>query len=178
MPCTMSQFITPHKTLGPRSTRPNDTMQQRGAGLIEVLVAVLILALGLLGMAGLQANALKTNQSSYARTQAVMLSYYMLDAMRADRTRAIDATLPYNTGAIASGVIGSVCSSTAITGSALADNTRKDWIGSLKLNLGDLNTTCGAVFCDATGLCIVQITWDDSRAGGLGQQRFETSTRL
>lgn len=164
--------------LQPRSTEWQRAKLQRGVGLIEVLVAVLILSLGMLGMAGLQANALKANQSSYARTQAVMLSYYMLDAMRADRTMAIDATLPYNTGALTSGVIGSVCSAATITGSSLADNTRKDWIGSLKLNLGDLDTTCGAIFCDSTGLCIVQITWDDSRAGGAGQQRFETSTRL
>ena len=81
--------------------RPSGIHHQRGVGLIEILVAVLILALGLLGMAGLQANALKTNQSSYARGQAVMLSYYMLDAMRADRASALSLT--YNTGAVSAG---------------------------------------------------------------------------
>ncbi len=151
--------------------------RQRGVGLIEILVAVLILALGLLGMAGLQANSLKTSQSSYARGQAVMLSYYILDAMRADNAAAL--SLAYNTGSVSGGVIGPICSSGAITGAAsLANNNLKDWIDSLKANLGDENTTCGAINCDVTGICTVQITWDDSRAGGLGAQRFETTSRL
>lgn len=165
--------MRPVRTLrahGPAASR------QRGVGLIEILVAVLILALGLLGMAGLQANALKTNQSAYARGQAVMLSYYILDAMRADRSAAV--SLAYNTGAVSGGVITPICSPLAITGTALADNNRKDWINSLKTSLGNENTTCGAIDCDVTGLCTIQITWDDSRAGGLGAQRFETQSRL
>ncbi len=151
--------------------------RQRGVGLIEVLVAALILALGLLGMAGLQASALKTNQSSYARGQAVMLSYYMLDAMRTDRAAAM--SLNYNTGTISAGVIGPICNPLAITGATLADNNRRDWIQSLRVNLGDEDTTCGAISCEVTtGVCTIQITWDDSRAGGLGAQRFETTSRL
>ncbi len=147
---------------------------QRGVGLIEILVAVLILALGLLGMAGLQANALKTNQSSYARGQAVMLSYYMLDAMRADRSAAL--SLAYNTGSM--GVLTPICNPLAITGANLADNNRRDWINSLKIGMGNADTTCGAIDCDVTGVCTVQIIWDDSRAGGLGAQSFETKSRL
>jgi len=155
-------------------------MQQRGVGLVEVLVAVLILALGLLGMAGLQASALKSNQSSNARTQAVMLSYYMLDAMRADRARAIGTALPYNTGTVTNGVIASHCAATNVPGTTtLADKTRRDWLASLKINLGDDANTCGAILCTAlTGDCTIQITWDDSRAGGQGAQRFETKSRL
>ncbi|MDZ4129161.1 MAG: type IV pilus modification protein PilV [Hydrogenophaga sp.] len=149
---------------------------QRGVGLIEVLVAVLILALGLLGMAGLQANALKTNQSSYGRTQAVMLSYYMLDAMRADRNNA--ALQNYNTGAIAGGVIEPACSANVFNQPNLLDNTRKDWLESLKFALGNADSTCGAIHCEVTGECTIQITWDDSRAGGSGQQRLETRSRL
>lgn len=142
---------------------------QRGASLIEVLVAVLILALGLLGMAGLQASALKGNQSSYGRAQAVMLSYYMLDAMRADRDTAV--ALGYN--------MVQTCSPDAITTTDLSGNTRQDWLQSLRDALGDEDTTCGVINCDAvTGNCVVQVFWDDSRAGGLGNQRVETRSRL
>ena len=160
-----------------RAAQPGAS-RQRGVGLIEVLVAVLILSLGMLGMAGLQTRALKANQSSYARTQAVMLSYYILDAMRADRATALGGTFPYNTGTLSSGVIDPICDAATLTGTTLADNIRKDWIDSLKTNLGDAASTCGAILCEASGNCTIQITWDDSRAGGLGEQRFETKSRL
>ena len=145
--------------------------RQRGVGLIEILVAVLILSLGLLGMAGLQANALKANQGSYTRSQAVMLSYYILDAMRADRAAAVG--LSYNMNA--------TCSPGAITTTDLPGNTRRDWLTSLRVGLGDANTTCGAITCDALGNCVVSITWDDSRAsGGTTQtlQTFQTRSRI
>ena len=46
---------------------------QRGAGLIEVLVAVVILAIGLLGMAGMTASSIKFNQMSRMRGTGVLL---------------------------------------------------------------------------------------------------------
>ena len=57
---------------------------QRGVSLLEVLVAVVILSVGLLGLAGLQLSALRNNQSSAERSNAVMLTYSILEAMRAD----------------------------------------------------------------------------------------------
>lgn len=141
---------------------------QRGVGLIEVLVAVLVLSLGLLGMAGLQASALRANQSSYGRTQAVMLSYYMLDMLRTDRAGAVG--LAYNMPA--------TCSPGAITTADLSGNSRKHWLQSMRTTLGEADTTCGAIACDAAGLCTITITWDDSLAGGLGNQTFTTSSRL
>ncbi len=72
--------------------------RQRGTTLIEALVAVVILSIGLLGMAGLQANALKLNQTSLQRSQATILAYTILDQMRSDTAAAktgdydIDAT--------------------------------------------------------------------------------------
>lgn len=57
---------------------------QRGVTLIEVLVAMVVLSVGLLGMAGLQVSSLRANQSSYIRTQAVSQAYDILDEIRAD----------------------------------------------------------------------------------------------
>ncbi len=61
---------------------------QRGVGLIEVLIAVLVLSIGLLGMAGLQVASMRNNQSAYQRGMAVVQGYYIADAMRSDRTNA------------------------------------------------------------------------------------------
>jgi type IV pilus assembly protein PilV len=65
-------------------------MRQRisGVTLIEVLVAVLVLSLGLLGYAALLAFSLKANQSANFRTQATVLAYEVLDMIRANRVNA------------------------------------------------------------------------------------------
>lgn len=60
----------------------------RGSTLIEVLVAVVILSVGLLGLAGLQMISLQSNQSAYTRSQASLLAYDLVDQMRARRTAA------------------------------------------------------------------------------------------
>lgn len=65
-------------------------MRRRAAGvtLIEVLVAVLVLSIGLLGYAALLAFSLKANQSANFRTQATVLAYEALDMIRANRVNA------------------------------------------------------------------------------------------
>lgn len=59
--------------------------RQNGATLIEVLVAVLVLSFGLLGLGALQSVSLRSNSNSYLRTQAVNLSYQIIDELRANR---------------------------------------------------------------------------------------------
>jgi type IV pilus assembly protein PilV len=56
----------------------------RGFTLLEVLVAVLIFSLGLMGLAGLLAVSVKTNHAAYLRTQATFLAQGMADRMRAN----------------------------------------------------------------------------------------------
>lgn len=73
-----------------RSTLANGAIQQRGATLIEVLVAVLLLSFGIVGLAGLQMNGTKFNHGSYLRSQGTALAYDMADRIRAN----IDACLP------------------------------------------------------------------------------------
>lgn len=53
-----------------------------GFTLVEVLVALLVLSIGLLGLAALQSTALQFNTDSYQRTQATLLAYDILDRMR------------------------------------------------------------------------------------------------
>jgi type IV pilus assembly protein PilV len=60
------------------------TGSQAGFTLLEVLVALLVLSIGLLGLAALQTLSLKFNHQSYERTQAVIRAYDMLDRIRAN----------------------------------------------------------------------------------------------
>lgn len=58
--------------------------KQRGVSLLEVLIAVIVLSLGLLGLAGLQMTAMRNNQSAFERTNAIMHIYSLSDILRAD----------------------------------------------------------------------------------------------
>lgn len=58
---------------------------RRGFSLVEVLVTVLVLAIGLLGIAGLQLKGMQFNHSAYVRSQATFLAYDLLDRMRSNR---------------------------------------------------------------------------------------------
>jgi type IV pilus assembly protein PilV len=64
--------------------------QETGIALIEVLVAVLVLAIGLLGMAAMQAQSTKMTNGAEQRTQAVLLTADMMDRMRANRPNISD----------------------------------------------------------------------------------------
>lgn len=55
----------------------------QGFTLIEVLVALFVLAVGLLGLAMLQTTGLRLNTDSYSRTQATYAAYDIIDKMRA-----------------------------------------------------------------------------------------------
>lgn len=59
-----------------------------GFTMIEVLVAVFVLSLGLLGLAMLQVESMKHNTDAYLRTQATMLAQDIIDRMRANAAAA------------------------------------------------------------------------------------------
>ena len=52
--------------------------------MIDVLVAMVVLSIGLLGLAGLQATGLRYNHGAYLSTQATLQAYDMADRMRAN----------------------------------------------------------------------------------------------
>lgn len=148
----------------PMKTRflPVDSSRQSGVGLIEVLIAVLVLSIGFLGIAALEAMSLSTNNSSYARSMATINAYSILDAMRADiaNAKAGSYNAPTNTP-----VKGGSCPA---PGTTLSTQQLSVWCGSLAATLGATDNTQGTVNCDTNGNCTITITFDDSRAGAGG----------
>lgn len=131
-------------SLGPRS--------QRGAGLIEVLIAVLIMGIGLLGVAAMQATALRNNQSALERTQATIQTYSILDAMRANRQRAIAGD--YN--------MARTCIVPA-TGGTLAQKDIHNWFADMQ-NTHSMGSGACASIAQNGNQFVVTVDWDDSRA--------------
>lgn len=61
-----------------------------GVSLLESLIALLILSIGLLGLAGLHTQSMQYNYDAYHRTQATNLAYDISERMRANRLEAMD----------------------------------------------------------------------------------------
>ena len=61
---------------------------QQGFSMIELLVALLVLSIGLLGVAALMATSMRNSQSANYRTQATNLAYEITDAVRANLINA------------------------------------------------------------------------------------------
>jgi type IV pilus assembly protein PilV len=68
---------------------------QRGFTLIEILVTVVLISVGLLGVAALQLTTLRGNQEAYVRSQASALANDILDRMRANSTNFRSDANPY-----------------------------------------------------------------------------------
>jgi len=62
---------------------------QNGFTLIEGLVALLVLSIGMLGLAALQSSGIRFNHDAYMRTQATTLAYDVIENLRIDRDNAI-----------------------------------------------------------------------------------------
>jgi type IV pilus assembly protein PilV len=153
---------------------PRTTTNQSGVGLIEVLVAVLVLSIAFLGIAALQAMSLSTNNSAMARSMATVASYSILDAMRADISSAQNGD--YNNAADAP-LKASNCPTTVGT---LAQTQLGQWCSQLGHGLGATATTTGSINCtkiDSTADCTVTISFNDSRAGAGGSSNQQVVTR-
>lgn len=138
---------------------------QSGFGLIEVMIAVVILAIGLLGVGATLAVTLRNNQSSMHRTQASIQAHAAMDMMRADKANAVIGK--YNLSSWTC----DAPSDDNSQGAALAS-----WMGALKSELGP--DACGRIVCSNL-LCSVDVKWDDSRGmEGEQEQTFSIASRL
>lgn len=104
---------------------------QRGVGLIEVLVTVLLLGTSLLAISALQVRSLKQNHEALVRTQANIFAYDVLERVR-------------------------MASPMAPSPLVLPAQDDIDEAAELLLPNGAINLNC-----DATRLCTVVVTWDE-----------------
>ncbi len=148
----------------------------RGFTLLEVLIATLVLAVGLLGIAGLQVTGQRSNASSLMRTQATLFATDIAERMRANNLgfRAGD----YN---LAAATAHAGCTSIAgCTAAEMAENDMSAWSANINNTLPagvgivciDSTPVDGASStvhaCDGNGTdYVIKIWWQDDRTAAL-----------
>jgi type IV pilus assembly protein PilV len=144
----------------------------RGATLLEVLVAMLVMSIGLLGMAALQVAGTRANVSAWRHSQAVWLAYDMADRMRAnqegvanDRYGATGSTV--STASATNCSTGSCDCDTSTANcndSNMADFDLYEWGQQIKPAMGFPNGV-GTITGLGDGRYRIRVMWDDDTAG-------------
>ncbi len=138
---------------------------QQGFTLIEILVSLIILAVGFLGLAALQSSSLQGTQNTYFRTQADLLANDMAERMRANRAAVQDGEYEFDGGAAPAdpgcGGAGADCDSAEIAAADL--NEWLNWVQNA-LPAGD-----AIISQPLAGLWTIQMMWDERRNGAAGQ---------
>jgi type IV pilus assembly protein PilV len=134
----------------------------QGFSLIEVLVSIVVLSIGLLGVAALQVSGLRVGQSSFYRAQAAQLATDMADRLRANAGEARTCEL-----AIGDATPGSPANT--------CERDLVEWRSRLRSLPGGSG---GVVVDTASNLVTITVQWDDSRGGGGTAATFALVTRL
>ena len=141
-----------------------------GFTMIEVLVALVVLSIGLLGVAGLQIVGLKGNLSAAFRTQASYLADDIIDRMRANYVAARGPALQYTVA------MGATAPTGATDPTAIAD------VAAWAAEVQTLPSGQGSISVDAvTNIATVTIQWVDTRGGDVSEctgAKLDTCTPL
>jgi type IV pilus assembly protein PilV len=134
--------------------------QHRGFSLIEVLVALLVLSIGLLGLAALQTTSLQYNTGSYFRTQATFLAYDILDRMRANSGAVADSDgNGYDQPTSSAVTITVNCDTTSCTSTDLAAYDVRKWYDRAVAILPNAATTPPTIQINSSKQATITIRW-------------------
>lgn len=131
---------------------------QKGLSLVESMIALLVISIGLLGIAALQLTAMGQNSSALNHSQAVWIAYNMTDRIRAN----LPEYLNYN-GIDTNNAYSQECLNTNCSNAQMLVADATDW----QTLVGTLPGGRGIIGSNADGL-LVTVMWDDDGTGATG----------
>ena len=167
---------------------------QKGATLLEVMVAVIVLSVGLLGLLGLLMHGLKMSSSSHYRTIAAQQLADMTEKINSNPYFVSEYAPPTNT--LTSNCLTTTkCSADAtLTPNLIANSEYALWLANARLRLpGGSGTVCldsspadgnsSDFACSNSGRITIKVCWNESRriavsGGGVSNSDSSTDTCL
>jgi len=154
---------------------------QRGFTMLEIMITLVVFAIGMLGMAGMQIIAKKNNFEAAQRTAATSLAYDIIERMRANPTQLVEyagdsTTPPAALGGASLGASAPTpnCASASCTPFQLSQYDLWEWeqgldgaaelsngesAGGLSLPTACISTTVASGATDRSGLYAIAIAW-------------------
>ena len=145
--------------------------RQSGFTMVEALVALVVLAIGLLGIAALYLDTLRAGRTAIYRTQAVALAADLADRIRSNRT----AVAAYNSAFADAHAEVNACFTTAgCTAVQLAASDLSRWKNALALQLPNGQGQVAAVAPVAAGqpaTYLITVQW--AEVGEIAPVQFQ-----
>lgn len=115
--------------------------RQRGISMVESLVALVVIAVGMLGIAGLYLSSLQASRSAKLRSHAVELASSIADRIRANR----DAATAYATDTYGGAPAEHDCETARCTPNELAEDDLARWLVDIRATLPGAEAVTGTV---------------------------------
>jgi type IV pilus assembly protein PilV len=148
---------------------------ENGFSMLEVLIAVVIFAIGLLGTAHLQIDGLRYTHGSYLRIQATALAYDIIDRMRAN-TDGLDAGY-YDTIDSSAPPTDPACIDSGCNAQQLADHDKREWGSRFTASPAILPSAAGTVTRNGD-IFTVTVSWVDMGSSGAQNQSLSLNFRM
>jgi len=169
------------------SHTPRVEKSQSGFTLIELMIALVVLSVGLLAMAGLQASSMRSTHAAYMRTQAGIAAMEMAERMRVNIV-GVNTNDYMNVSSPPAGTAPTSCLTNNCGSAAMAADDIYQWLRSLE-NGRDLLSAQGRVLCvdsDTTdgdactdgSVHLITVMWDGRRNGATGTGCSGSATDL
>jgi type IV pilus assembly protein PilV len=158
-------------------SRLNEHAYRAGFSLVEVMVALVVISVGLLGIAKMQALALSSTSNARGRSLAALEAASLASTMRADRSYWTSVTADPNV-AVTTAPTGFTASDTALVAPSAGCNTASacttpaqlaaqdvtDWATALSTAIprGTATINCTVATATVPTSCRIRLTWTEN----------------
>jgi type IV pilus assembly protein PilV len=139
----------------------------QGFSLIEVLIAMLILAVGILGAGAMQTVGMQVTQGASYRSQAVILASEMVDRMYSNRAVAASYPVADTSAVVVAAAPGCLIAAVGCSPADIATADISNWADRIKALPGGT----GTIQQQANGDYIVRISWNENEWTGIAAAR-------
>ncbi len=151
---------------------PHSLHRARGFTLVEALVALVVLSIGMLGIAALYVESLRAGRTALVRTTAVNLASDMADRIRANRAGGVT----YDKDADDAGTLSDDCeqdgASASCTPAVMANHDKAIWdaevVRSLPAGIAQIDFTAGT-----PNAYVITVSWAEQEATASYVMRIE-----